>query len=118
MRGRFHEEDRDPERALEFLKEQLMPLFEGVHGVAGDIASALDAFVKAHPHEQDHSVVFLSHVASLYPFLRASTLLKHIAGRTHHLPVVLLYPGTQRDRALSFLGELAADRDYRPRIYP
>jgi len=33
--------------------------------------------------------------------------------------VVLLYPGERRGEAgLSFMGELAPDRDYRPRIYP
>jgi len=34
------------------------------------------------------------------------------------VPVVLLYPGKRRDlSALSFMGELQPDRDYRPRIY-
>ena len=36
-----------------------------------------------------------------------------------NIPVVLLYPGERKDTtALSFMGELDADRDYRPRIYP
>lgn len=115
---RFAIDRGDPDRALVYLKEQVEPLLGGVDGIAGDVVRALDDFAKQHPGEQDRSVVFLSRVASLYPFVRASTLLKHIAGRTHQLPVVLLYPGTHEDRGLSFLGELAADRDYRPRLYP
>jgi hypothetical protein len=115
---RFAVDKGDPTRALDFLKEQLEPLLEGTGGIAGDVAKALDTFVKDPAVVQDRSAVFLSRVASLYPFVRASALLKHIAGRTHHLPVILLYPGTQHDRGLSFLGELTADRDYRPRLYP
>ena len=46
-------------------------------------------------------------------------LLKHIDGRTKNIPVVLLYPGKREDQnGLSFMCELPADRDYRPRIYP
>jgi len=42
-----------------------------------------------------------------------------IDGHTGDTPVVLLYPGVRRDlSALSFMGELDPDRDYRPRIYP
>lgn len=120
--ARFHVQKGDPDRALDYLKEQVTPYLEpdreGKGGVAGAVVKALDAFAERHPGEQDRSVVFLSRAAALYPFLRASMLLKHIAGRTHQLPVVLLYPGTQQDRGLSFLGELTPDRDYRPRLYP
>ena len=115
---RFAVDKGDPLRALDFLKEQVGPLLAGPDGVAGDVAKELDAFVKADGLVQDRAAVFLSRVGSLYPFVRASSLLKHIAGRTHHLPVILLYPGTAQDRGLSFLGELTADRDYRPRLYP
>lgn len=114
--SRLHQ--RDPARALNYLKEQLVPLLEGPDGLALDVARALDALVAEYPDAQDRSVVFLTRVSALYPFTRASALLKHIAGRTRHLPVVLLYPGERHDEGLSFLGQLTADRDYRPRIYP
>lgn len=109
---------RDPERALEHLKERLGPHVEGLQGIAREVAAEIDALVREHPTAQDRSVVFLSRVGALYPFTRASALLKHLAGRTHQVSVVLLYPGERRDDGLSFLGELQADRDYRPRIYP
>ena len=109
---------RDPARALQHLKERLVPHLEGPGGVAREVAAEIDALVREHPAAQDRSVVFLSRVGALYPFTRASALLKHLAGRTHQVSVVLLYPGERRDDGLSFLGELQADRDYRPRIYP
>ncbi len=115
---RFAVDKGDPRRAMDFLKESLGPTLEGPAGVAGDVARALDAFVEDRSVVEDRAVVFLSRVSALYPFVRASSLLKHIAGRTHHLPVILLYPGTAQDRGLSFLGEFTADRDYRPRLYP
>lgn len=115
---RFHVQKRDPERALNALKEQLSPVLEGPDGIARDVTRALDALVAAHPQDQDRSLVFLSRAQALYPFTRSGSLLKHIADHTHHVPVILLYPGEQRDGGLSFLGQLKADRDYRPRIYP
>ena len=58
-------------------------------------------------------------MGSLYPFLRTSALLKHIDGKTRNIPVALLYPGVRLpENALSFMEELSADRDYRPRLYP
>jgi len=34
------------------------------------------------------------------------------------VPTIALYPGTrEEDHYLSFMGEIPADRDYRPRIY-
>ena len=65
------------------------------------------------------TLVLLGRAGALYPFFRSSALLKHIDGKTRNIPVVLLYPGERRDTtALSFMGELIPDRDYRPRIYP
>jgi len=46
-------------------------------------------------------------------------LLRHLDGQTGNVPVVLLYPGSrQGSTALSFMGILNSDSDYRPRIYP
>ena len=60
----------------------------------------------------------MGRAGALYPFFRTSALLKHVAGHTKNVPVVLLYPGTLvGETGLSFMGVLPADRDYRPRIY-
>ena len=66
----------------------------------------------------DRTIIFIGRAGALYPFFRSSSLLKHIDGKTRNLPVVLLYPGERKDgNSLSFMSRLAADRDYRPRIY-
>ncbi len=109
---------RDPQRALQYLRDQVTPPLEGVDGIARVVAQEIQALVEAHPHQQDRTVVFLSRVWALYPFTRVSALLKHLAGKTHHVSVVVLYPGGRQGDGLSLLGQLDADRDYRPRIYP
>jgi hypothetical protein len=110
--------EKDPTRALNHLREKISPHVEGPDGIARDVARLIAAFDDEHPHDE-RKLVLIGRAGALYPFFRSSALLKHIDGKTRNLPVVLLYPGERKDRsALSFMGELAADRDYRPRIYP
>jgi len=110
---------KNPDRALNHLKEKILPLVEGPEGIAADVANLITGFADAHPDQAERSLVFVGRAGALYPFFRTSALLKHIDGKTRNIPVVLLYPGERRDvNALSFMGELPADRDYRPRVYP
>jgi len=119
---RLHE--RDPERALAYLRDRIAPHIEGPNGIAADVIRLVSDFADAHPNQADRTVIFIGRAGALYPFFRSSALLRHIDGKTRNIPVILLYPGERhpgerRDMtALSFMGELAADRDYRPRIYP
>lgn len=108
----------DPEGALEHLTDTLAQHIEGPDGLAADVAKVLADF-HADLAEGTPSVAFIGRAGALYPFFRTSALLRHIDGRTADVPVVLLYPGTRQElSALSFMGELQPDRDYRPRIYP
>jgi Domain of unknown function (DUF1788) len=108
----------DPTRALNYLKDKLSLLIEGKDGIAADVIAVIADFTQKYPIESDRSLIFLSRLGSLYPFLRSSSLLKQLDGKTQNLPVVLLYPGSRKDQqSLSFMDELDADRDYRPRIY-
>ncbi|MEI8257514.1 MAG: BREX protein BrxB domain-containing protein, partial [Deltaproteobacteria bacterium] len=110
---------RDPDRALEHLRTRIAPHIEGPEGIAADVVRCIDEFVAEDPERASKTLVLIGRAGALYPFFRTSALLRHIDGKTHQLPVVLLYPGKRRDlSALSFMGELPADRDYRPRIYP
>lgn len=110
---------RDDARGLNYLKDKIGPLIEGPDGIAADCAALIDAHVQAHPDKRDRTLVIIGGAAALYPFFRSSALLKHLDGRTHNVPVVLLYPGERRGRTgLSFMGVLPPDNDYRPRIYP
>ena len=111
--------ERDPERALEHVREKIAPHIEGPNGIAADVVRLIDGFAAAASEDADRTLVLLGRAGALYPFFRSSALLKHIDGKTRNFPVVLLYPGERRDTtALSFMGELPSDRDYRPRIYP
>lgn len=63
------------------------------------------------------TVVFLSRIGGLYPFYRSSSLLRHL-DKGIKVPTIVLYPGERTEQNyLSFMGEMGADRDYRPRIY-
>ena len=110
---------KNPDRALNHLKEKILPHVEGPDGIAADVIRLIAGFAEQYPDQAERSLIFIGRAGALYPFFRTSALLKHIDGKTNNIPVVLLYPGERRDvNALSFMGELPADRDYRPRIYP
>jgi len=107
----------NPWRGLNSLKERVVSLIEGPDGLAADVIREVNKILDEHP-EAERVVIFLGRAGALYPFFRTSSLLKHVAGHTRNVPVVLLYPGSvDEDGGLSFMGILPADRDYRPRIY-
>lgn len=108
----------DLERGMNSLKEVLTPLIEGPQGLAGDCARIIAEHAANNPEQADRTLVLIGRAGALYPFFRSSALLRHLDGRTGHIPVVLLYPGERRGQTgLSFMGELQPDNDYRPRIY-
>lgn len=108
-----------PDRGLRYLQDKLAPLVEGPDGIAADCSRIICEYIDEHPDKIDHTVALVGRSGSLYPFFRSSALLKHLDGRTRNVPVVLLYPGERRaEKGLSFMGVLAPDSDYRPRIYP
>jgi len=110
---------KDPDRALDHLRDKIAPHIEGPEGIAADVARLIGTFADENAGSADRTLVLIGRAGALYPFFRSSALLKQIDGKTRNIPVVLLYPGERRDTtALSFMGEFPADRDYRPRIYP
>ena len=112
-------EQNGPDRALEVLRLAIAQHVEGPSGIAADVIKLIEEFAAKAPDDTDRTLILLGRAGALYPFFRSSALLKHIDGKTRNIPVVLLYPGERRDTtALSFMGELMPDRDYRPRIYP
>jgi hypothetical protein len=109
----------DPARGLNYVKTKLVPLIEGPAGIAADCSRVIGEFVNRHPAATDRMLALIGRAGALYPFFRSSALLRHLDGRTHNVPVVLLYPGERRGpTGLSFMGRLNPDNDYRPRIYP
>lgn len=107
----------DPGRGLRALKERVVTILEGPDGLARDVIREVERLRNEAP-DPARTVIFLGRAGALYPFLRTSALLKHVAGHTGNVPVVLLYPGKPvGETGLSFMGVLSADRDYRPRMY-
>lgn len=107
----------DPWRGLRTLKDRIVTLIEGPEGIAKDVIAEVQRILAESPN-RERTVIFLGRAGALYPFFRTSALLKHVAGHTDNVPVVLLYPGKiVGESGLSFMGLLPADRDYRPRIY-
>lgn len=106
------------ERGLNELKDKLAPLIEGPDGLAADCSRMIRAFSEQHPDQAERTLALIGRAGALYPFFRSSALLRHLDGTTGNVPVVLLYPGHRHGQTgLSFMGEIAPDSDYRPRIY-
>lgn len=108
----------EAERGLSYLKSKIAPLIEGPDGIAADCSRVIREYADKHPDTIERTVAIIGRAGVLYPFFRSSALLRHLDGQTRNVPVVLLYPGEKRAAGLSFMGKLAADNDYRPRIYP
>lgn len=110
---------RSPERALTDIKDQITPHIERPDGLAADVSRVIYKFTHDNPDKKERTLMFVGHASALYPFFQTSALLKHIASRTNNMPVVLLYPRIRKkSNTLRFIGELPADTNYRPRIYP
>lgn len=108
----------DPARGLELVTTKLTAEVEGPQGIAADVSREIRAYVEANPDRAERTVFIIGRAGALYPFFRSSALLKHLDGRTGHVPVVLLYPGEREgETGLRFMGRASADTDYRPRIY-
>lgn len=108
----------NPDRGLGYLKKAITPLVEGADGLAADCIREIETFLDANPDSADRTLLLIGRAAGVYPFYRLSALLRHLDGRTRHVPVVLLYPGKRDGQTgLRFMSELNADNDYRPRIY-
>lgn len=109
----------DLERVLRHLQERFGALIDGPDGLAADVAARIGAEIARNPDRGQRMLALIGRAGAVYPFFRTSGLLKHLAGKTHGVPVVLLYPGERRgENGLSFMSILEPDRDYRPRIYP
>jgi hypothetical protein len=65
----------------------------------------------AQPDQRD--LVLVSGVGSVYPLLRAHTLLNNLHAVMGQIPLVLFYPGRYDGRALRLFGKLQNDNYYR-----
>ena len=92
---RIFDLDRDPAR-----RDELRQMIAGVYEkkLVGQVWEGVkDA-------DPDHNVVFLTGVASMWPFARVSNLLTALENKIK-VPLVVFYPGSERDGKLSFLNQ-------------
>jgi Domain of unknown function (DUF1788) len=92
---------------------------ETVHAVLAEYSPLVDLVAARMPADPDPSrdLVFVVRTGALFPVYRTFSLLEQLKGRVH-VPTVLFYPGTLDGAAgLCFMGELAAEHNYRPKIF-
>ena len=91
-----------------------------VHAVLSEGESSLVDLVAAQlPDKGDplHDIVFILRTGALFPVYRTFSLLEQLKGRVY-VPTVLFYPGDLDGAAgLRFMGVLAAEHNYRPKIF-
>lgn len=112
---------RGIKRSLDYLHQALAHDLEGPEGLAEDVIQEIQGLLeegRQAGRTAGKTLIFLTRVGALYPFYRASGLLRYLDGKTGQVPVILLYPGTRHGTtSLSFMGVCDPDSDYRPRIY-
>ena len=99
--------DQDPTRRDE-LKRMIASVYE--KQLVQDIKEKAQE-LNSHP---DKNIIFLTSVASIYPFARVSNLLTDLENHVL-VPLVVFYPGGEVDGKLSFLNR-EAHIGYRARI--
>ncbi len=94
-------------------------LIDTLHSVLGQY-QPLDRLVSERiPADADahRDIAFLVRAGALFPFYRTSALLEQLKGKVK-IPTILFYPGTlDGASALSFMGVLSAEPNYRPKIF-
>lgn len=94
-------------------------IVETVHSVLSEYKPLVDLVAARMPEDPDplNDVVFVMRTGALFPVYRTFSLLEQLKGRVH-VPTVLFYPGDLDGAAgLRFMGVLAAEHNYRPKIF-
>jgi hypothetical protein len=94
-------------------------IVETVHSVLSDYSPLVDLVAARLPTEPDplRDIVFILRTGALFPVYRTFSLLEQLTGRVL-VPTVLFYPGDLDGAAgLRFMGVLAAEHNYRPKIF-
>jgi len=93
-------------------------VIDTIHAVL-DGDPPLDALVARRlPADADplRDVVLIVRAGALFPCYRTSSLLEQLKGQVH-VPAVLFYPGVLDGIGLRFMGVLAPEHNYRPKIF-
>jgi hypothetical protein len=94
-------------------------IVETVHSVLSEYKPLVDLVAEQMPGESNplRDIVFIVRTGALFPVYRTFSLLEQLKGRVT-VPTVLFYPGNLDGAAgLRFMGVLAAEHNYRPKIF-
>jgi hypothetical protein len=94
-------------------------IVETVHSVLSEYAPLVDLVAARMPDQPNplRDIVFILRTGALFPVYRTFSLLEQLTGRVS-VPTVLFYPGDLDGAAgLCFMGVLAAEHNYRPKIF-
>lgn len=97
----------------------LATTIETVHEVLSEYEPLDELVAQRIPDDADplRDIVFIVRAGALFPVYRTSSLLEQLKGKVH-VPAVLFYPGELDGAAgLRFMGVLAAEHNYRPKIF-
>lgn len=70
-------------------------------------------FLIRHALSDDPDIILLSGVGSVWPVMRAHSLLNALHGRLGHKPLVLFYPGRYDGQSLTLFNQIASNHYYR-----
>ena len=94
-------------------------IVDTVHAVLSEYAPLVDLVAARMPDEPNplRDIVFILRTGALFPVYRTFSLLEQLKGRVT-VPTILFYPGDLDGAAgLRFMGVLAAEHNYRPKIF-
>jgi hypothetical protein len=94
-------------------------IVQTVHSVLSEYAPLVDLVAAQMPNDPDplRDIVFIVRTGALFPVYRTFSLLEQLKGRVT-VPTILFYPGDLDGAAgLRFMGVLAAEHNYRPKIF-
>lgn len=94
-------------------------IVETVHSVLSQYAPLVDLVAARMPDDPNplRDIVLIVRTGALFPVYRTFSLLEQLKGRVI-VPTVLFYPGDLDGAAgLRFMGVLAAEHNYRPKIF-
>jgi hypothetical protein len=97
----------------------LATTIDTVHEVLSEYEPLDELVAQRIPADADplRDIVFIVRAGALFPVYRTSSLLEQLKGKIH-VPSVLFYPGELDGAAgLRFMGVLAAEHNYRPKIF-
>jgi hypothetical protein len=94
-------------------------IVETIHAVLSEYTSLVDLVAAQMPDDPNplRDIVFIVRTGALFPVYRTFSLLEQLKGRVT-VPTILFYPGDLDGAAgLRFMGVLAAEHNYRPKIF-